>query len=137
MRGARAVQQAVVQGFPQADIGIGIVWINMLPADNALAARLQSLRMSDPRIRHFHDPHRRAGRAIAQALGAPGQVAWDIYLFFSPGGEWGETPPAPIRWAHQLGDSWADPACYHTGGDLVAELARAMGELTTSAGNTA
>jgi hypothetical protein len=104
----------------------------MLPADNAVTARLQSLRMADPRVRHFHDPHRRAGRAIAQALGAPGQVAWDIYLFFPAGREWGETLPAPVHWAHQLGDGWADPAHYHSGQDLVAELARAMGELTAS-----
>ncbi len=86
--------------------------------------------MRDPRVRHFHDPHKLVGKAIPQSLGGPGGVAWDVYLFYPKGSEWADSPPPPAIWAHQLqGSSWADPARYRRGNDLVAELQKAMEQL--------
>lgn len=116
---------------------MGIVWVNMLPLDGMVAARLMAQGMQAPSVRHFHDPSKQAGRAVAQSLGAPGKVAWDIYLFYAKGATWDQGLPPPTRWAHQLSGSWVDPARYRHGNDLMAELYRAMDELTgaSEAGN--
>ena len=130
MNGARAVQEAIVKGYPDADISVSIVWINMLPSDNRIMAHVRAQTMQDPRVRHFHDPKKRVGLAIARSLGGRDKVAWDIYLFFAPGDEWDGGPPPPAWWAHQLsGSSWADPAHYHHGDDLIGQLRQAMADL--------
>jgi hypothetical protein len=124
------VQEAIVDGYPHADISVSIVWINMLPLDNRATARVRAQTMQDPRVRHFSDPRKRVGRAIAQSLGGRNKVAWDIYLFYAPGAEWEGAPPPPAWWAHQLtGSSWADAAHYHHGHDLVERLRRATADL--------
>ncbi len=103
----------------------------MLRWDGALTAKLLAATLRDPRVRHFHDPNRRAGRAVAESLGGYGKIAWDIYLFYAPGGEWSDTLPVPATWAHQLSDSgWADPARDHRGDDLAWQLHAAMMSLS-------
>lgn len=82
--------------------------------------------IADPRVQHFHDVHKLAGKAVARALGANGKTAWDTYLFFGREAMWQDALPAPIAWMHQLGDSWAEPAHYHSGDDLVAQLHNCM-----------
>ena len=130
MEGTRAVREAIVKGYPDADISVSIVWINMLPSDNRIMAHVQAHTMQDLRVRHFHDPKKRVGRAVARSLGGRDKVAWDIYLFFAPGGRWDGGPPPPAWWAHQLsGSSWADPAHYHHGDDLIGQLRQAMADL--------
>jgi len=138
------VQRVLAEGFPHADLAAAVVWpwgatlrwINMLPTDGGLTAQLAARGMPDARLRFFHDPDKAVGRAVAlgshlevaQSLGAPGQVAWDVYLCYDKGLEWREALPAPTRWAHQLDDPWAAPARHFTGGELLQELARAMQE---------
>jgi hypothetical protein len=133
VQGARAVQRSIIQAYPDADISIVIVWIDMLENDYEATARRAAAGFApDGRVRHFHDPRRMAGRAIAAGLGATeGQVAWDIYLFYGPDSQWTEDPPAPAHWVHQLADStWADAGRYHTEEHLVQELNRATKEVT-------
>ncbi len=102
----------------------------MLPDDAAEAAGPSARIIADPRVRHFHDPEKRAGKAIAESLGSEDGLAWDIYLFYASGGQWSDGPPAPIDWMHQLPSSWADPARFHTGDELPVELGKAMKRLT-------
>ena len=103
----------------------------MLPFDNILTARFMAQTIKAPSVRHFHDPGKQVGKIIAQSLGAQGKVAWDIYLFYPKRIKWDDSPPPPAMWAHQLGtNSWADPARYHRGDDLIEELYRAMEQLT-------
>lgn len=121
-----------MSGFPNADISVSIVWIDMLPPDNLSAAEQSALMIGDHRARHFHDPHRRAGQVVAQSLGEPGMIAWDIYLFYAAGEEWEAAMPAPVYWAHQLSATgWGDH--YHWGDDCYAELYRAFQRLAGSA----
>jgi hypothetical protein len=132
VQGARAVQRAILRDFPDADISVCIVWINMLPLDGLATAKLSARIIADPRACHLHDPEKLAGKAIAQSLGGKDKVAWDIYLFYKAGDEWNDGPPAPIRWAHQLqGSEWADSAHYHSGDDLIKELHEIMQDLTS------
>ena len=105
-----------------ADLVAMIVWIEILHEDRAADVEALAREMTDPRIRWFHDPKRRAGRAIASSLGATGKVAWDVYLFFDANAEWKNKPPASPQWVHQLDDSWADPTRLRFGDRLEPEL---------------
>jgi hypothetical protein len=124
------VQKVIVQADRAADIRVAIAWIHMLPLDNAAAARGMAATMQDPRVQHFHDPQGHAGAAVAASLGAAGNVAWDIYLFYPAGQGWQDGPPAPADWAHQLqGSTWADASHYHRGNDLVRQMETAMARI--------
>jgi hypothetical protein len=120
------VHRVLAQGNADANLGAMIVWIEMLAEDKEADIIALAREMTDPRIRWFHDPRHRAGRAIATSLGGTGQVAWDVYLFFDAGVEWKKQPPAPGQWAHQLGDKWADPTRHHFGDELEPELGRLL-----------
>lgn len=129
MVGARAVLKSVIDLFPNADISVSIVWINILADDNEERAKESAgIFIPDPRIRHFYDPDKRSGIEIAQSLGGKkGAVAWDIYLFYKSGYEWLKNPPRPTNWVHQLKeDSWADPNFYYKGDDLADKLSDIM-----------
>ncbi len=104
-----------------------------LEGDTEAAAIPSSTIIADPRAAQFYDADRRVGTTIAQGLGGPGEIAWDIYLFYPPGPSWDASPPAPIAWMHQLGVSWADPAHRHCGADLVEQLRHTMQRLVGSA----
>ena len=60
----------------------------MLPTDDADAARVAAQSIQDRRVRHFYDPKRQVGKVLAQSLGEPDQIAWDMYLFYAAGSEW-------------------------------------------------
>ena len=124
MRGARAVHRVLAHEGQDANLVALIVWVEMLPEDKAANVEALAGEMTDPRIQWFHDPKQRAGRAIASSLGAPGKVAWDVYLFFDADVEWKNKPPATHQWVHQLGDSWADPTRLRFGDQLEPELRR-------------
>jgi len=99
----------------------------MLSEDTEAEAQRSALIIDDPRARHFHDPAKRSGQAIAASLGWKDYVAWDIYLFYEAGRRWLDGPPAPAHFAHQLpGES----AHFRTGDDLVRELREVMKRLT-------
>ena len=120
---------AVLAASPDAGVAAAVVWIPMLEADSEPAAAASAALLPDPRATHFYDPHRRAGAAVAASIGAPSQVAWDMYLFYEPAARWpsgavagGPSPapgalsaPPPAAWFHQLGGpgrEWADPSRY-------------------------
>ncbi len=120
------MHRALTEQDPDAGLAVMIVWLEMLPEDKEADLGALAGEMADPRIRWFHDPQRRAGRAIATSLGASGEVAWDVYLLFDVHAEWKKQPPAPRQWIHQLGDSWADPTRRRFGDQLEPELERLL-----------
>jgi hypothetical protein len=91
------------------------VWIDMLTPDNWPAAEAAaSIFEPYAHVAQFHDPGRLIGSAVAASIGAPGRIAWDMYLFYGAGAKWDGEAPRPLDWAHQLGqDDWADPGRYH------------------------
>ena len=101
----------------------------MLPEDTKERARLEADKFRDPQIHHFYDPNKRSGAAIADSLGYKDRVAWDIYLFYTAGAAWLDTPPPPAAWMHQLSETWLTRKHYHKGDDLVRELSLAMQRL--------
>ena len=102
----------------------------MLEDDNEEAAKRSTRIIKDQRVRQYYDPQRMAGKAIAESLGAPGQVAWDMYLFYSRDIEWGESLPVPFDWAHQLSEAWANPSHFAWGPNLPGRLDEIMSRLT-------
>ena len=51
----------------------------MLPGDDKNVAHHQAEHMISPRIAHFHDPAKRAGNVIEEAMGARSRVTWNIF----------------------------------------------------------
>lgn len=124
------MQSGILEAFPGVDITALIAWVPMLPEDSAAAAAGSANLISDRRAQHFYDGSRVAGSAVAQSLGAAGQVAWDTYVFYQRGVRWGDAPPSPAAWVHQLGtQSWADPTRYRSGEELVRALRHATSQM--------
>ena len=94
----------------------------MLPDDTLEAASMAAGALTDSRVRHFFDPERQAGKAIARSLRWDGQTARDTYLFYAPGQKWEDLPPSPRDFAHQLTNAWADRDRLKIAGDLVDYL---------------
>ena len=126
------MQRSILDLFPDEEISLMVVWMRMYEADSLDAAENASeLFRSDDRVVQFYDPEKMIGLAIAKGLGAEeDEVAWDVYLFYDGGARWGDRPPEPLAWAHQLSESsWADPSRFHQGEDLAKELQDLMEDL--------
>ena len=128
--GAIAVNEAVVVAYPAADVSIFVVWIDILPSDDYAAAQRVAGIFNDPRVRQFHDPNRLVGDSFAKGL-LEQPPAWDMYLLYAatPQQLWGDYPPKPADWMHQLASGAADPARRRSGRDLVVGLYHAMLDL--------
>lgn len=118
-------------GLTPSQVSVLAVWIDMLRTDGRPAAeRAAAIFESHPEVPQFHDPNQLAGAAVASALGAPGRVAWDMYLFFEASDHFVEDLPRPRDWAHQLARTeWADPGRFHWGDDLRTALRSKMAAL--------
>ncbi len=63
----------------------------------------RAARFPDTRVSHFVDLDTRLGERFGPVLELPdGQLAWDAFLLFDAGVDWGEAPPRPTFWMHQL-----------------------------------
>lgn len=126
------MQKVLLEEFPDANLDILIVWLKMYESDSLdviqEAARLFS---HDPRVTQFYDPAKACGLEVSEGLGAePGEVAWDIYLFYDRQAEWSEQLPGPVDWVHQLsGSSWAEPGRLFQGEQLARKLREIMNHL--------
>ena len=98
----------------------------MLPNDSFETAANAASPFSDRRVRHFFDPEKQVGNAIADSLSWAGRIAWDIYLFYAAGQKWIDQPPSPVFYAHQLTNAWADRDHFRLAADLTEELRVSM-----------
>jgi hypothetical protein len=106
--GARAAAQAVLSLPAACDFRLYIVWLPVLANDSLQAAEGARLSLSqDARLAHFWDHDLIISRTYHQVLQL-GQrqrrhrVAWDIFLLYRAGPLWGDVPPVPSFWMHQL-----------------------------------
>lgn len=83
-----------------------VVWLPILPDDDAQAAARVARRFVDPRVTHYWDPDRALGLLLGERLALPPHdpglttgVAWDVYLLFGRGARWAD---APAFWMSQL-----------------------------------
>ena len=98
----------------------------MMSGDTYKATQKAVKKFKDGRVKHFYDPRQLSGRALAASLGHSDKVAWDVYLFYPPRMMWGELPPPPEVFMHQLRDSWADQDCLFEKDRLRAKLTETM-----------
>ena len=121
---------ATLASHPAANIAAAVVWLPMIDGDSEPAAAESAALVPDPRTTHFYDPNHLAGRAIAASVGAPGHIAWDMYLFYEPTTRWPPTSspdaaPISTTWFHQLGGTgrqWAGPDRYRWSEHLAESL---------------
>lgn len=124
------MQTTVLGAHPGAGLSVHVVWVPVLATDTIDTARTMVSMINDPRAAHFYDGTREVSRAVADAIGGNGAVAWDCYLFYRAGVRWDKMLPVPDRWMHQLGPSvWADPTRFRWRDSLTAELRSAAAVL--------
>ncbi len=76
----------------------------MLPSDAKLTVGRATKSFDEPRVTHYWDGENALSKAFAPVLGID-QEAWDVYMLYDKGAEWGETPSKPVYWQEQLGIS--------------------------------
>ena len=97
-----------VKKIGAADLRVYVVWVPILPDDDAAAAARAARTLTDPRVTHYWDQGRSLGDALGESLALPAReagrahgAAWDVYLVFGRDARWGE---APSSWMQQLDD---------------------------------
>jgi hypothetical protein len=96
-------------GDPQ--LRVYVVWLPIQPQAKmglgGSAAQRESTRVADPRAAHFYDSDAWLGRVFRETIGLPeGSPAWDVFFVFDRDARWGEQPPEPAFWMHQLSARW-------------------------------
>lgn len=154
---ARAVSRGILEAYPEADFSLSVVWIDILATDERAEAITSADILVDPRVRHFHDPNRRMGLALAphtglhsmpQILERLGQdpkelegsfnatylrspaTLFDVVFFYDAKARWIEQPPAPSEWVTQLDPdlyTGYDRERFRWGDELIDELRRLAG----------
>jgi len=130
IEGAIAIREAILEEYPEKDISITIVWVDMFPGDDYRSAKRTGRILSDPRVKHFFDYKLLSGVSFAKTLGATNfearrNPAWDIYMFYPKDMKWEDSAPVPDDYTHQLSRSyrhWADWKYYNSGRDLYETL---------------
>lgn len=131
LQGAQAVQKSVIDQMKSKDIGVIIVWTNMLKTDDKENAYKAASMFKDPSIVQYFDADNKFGDMVAKRLNPKGEKAWDIYMFYDKEIEWNKAIPRPFEYAHQLSASlhpWVDNTKYFCGNDLTKRLT----DITTS-----
>jgi len=129
--GARAVRDHVLDA--DADVEVHVVWGRVLPSDDRQAVLAAAETLEGDAVRHYWDPEMLLGRRLGEHMALLGaDFAWDVYLFYAPGAAWGDTPPEPAAWAHQMSGLEADH--FRTGDELDAFLEDGVDELSRHPG---
>jgi hypothetical protein len=118
------MQSSVLSTIDDLSLRAYVVWVPILPDDNHAAAIGSSALVPDGRAAHFWDEQRLLPALFAGVLGlSQDWPAWDVYLAYEAGASWGQAPPAPAFWQHQLGDVTTAP---RLNGDVFAVQVRAL-----------
>lgn len=89
------MQQNILEKHPNAKVAVYAAWLPMLATD--ARSEWDASLLDDPRVRHFWDEERTAGRWFAEAdLKADrfGPIVWDAYLLFGPNSRWDDEQTA-------------------------------------------
>ena len=102
-RYGQGVVRALFAEFPDEKLAGFIIWVPMLPADSAEAAKLEQDTITDPRLQCWFDADQVAANTWSSFIGLP-TATWDVYAIYDAAVVWdeGAPPPAPRIWMHQL-----------------------------------
>lgn len=107
--GASVIQENVISKFATDKLAVYVVWVPLLNLQDPATLQRhahQYAKLIPPgsRVTHYSDPGAYAGKAYGPILSVPyGSPAWDVYMAFGADVRWGNTPPAPAYFEHQLG----------------------------------
>ena len=106
------------------DVRVYSVWVPIIWSDFERSVPRATARLGDQRVSHYWDGQGELVRGYSPVLGLPReQPAWDVYLLFDRDAQWGNDPPAPLFWMHQLG---IDEERQLDGARLAAEVTRLL-----------
>lgn len=114
MNGARGVQRDVLAKVDDESLEVFVVWMGVMRGRDTREAAIQSMAVvPDGRAQHFYIGDWTLGEAIDDVIELPldpqdpskpvSPLAWDVYLVFDTAAQWGDEPPSPQSWMHQLG----------------------------------
>jgi len=105
LRGARVVRDQVLNNLSRGKFKAYVVWTPVLFGDCREAAEESLREVPDPRVTHFWDNDKALGKKFGHLLELPHgkKFAWDVYLLYDARAYWGDHPPEPNDWMHQLG----------------------------------
>lgn len=100
------VQNDVLAALQSDKVKVYVVWTPVLQEDNGQAADQAVAGVPDVRATHFWDPEKSLGFALGRTVTLPRgrKLAWDVYFAFDAQAKWGNEPPTPAFWMHQLAD---------------------------------
>ncbi|MGH9863177.1 MAG: hypothetical protein ACRD35_07115 [Candidatus Acidiferrales bacterium] len=126
------MKQQVLDAQPNSELEVYVVWVPVLSrlSLEGLRGPAQAAgrkRLADTRVLNFLDPELRLGMPYGRVLGLAGdEPAWDVFLVFERGVRWGERPPAPTAWMHQLGElPWSKRLDARKLAEVIESLQRA------------
>jgi len=130
IQGAKSIEAAIVQKMKDKNIGVIIVWTNMLKSDDQTTALYAASLFEGKSVTQFFDGENKFGDIVARTINPKGEKAWDIYLFFDGETQWTHKLPRPFEYVHQLGPTseWVDRTKYYCGEKLTQRL----GDITSS-----
>ena len=102
MDGARWVQREILDANRTAPLRVYAVWFDMFDGDER--ATVDTGLLSDPRVTHFWDEGKAAGRWYAAFTrpGDPAWVEWDAFFVYPPGATWDVSGTRPLRWGRTV-----------------------------------
>jgi hypothetical protein len=102
-RYGQGVVRALFEEFPDEKLAGFIVWVPMLPTDNADTAKFEQGTITDPRLQCWFDGDKAAANAWSSFIGLA-NTTWDVYAAYESGVAWepAAPPPTPNIWMHQL-----------------------------------
>ena len=118
------VQDEVLDVVDSADLRVYAIWEPILRNDNHQSARQAPQLVPDPRVTHYWVDGRDVGALFQEPIQLKSEVAWDVYLVYTPGTVWGDSVPVPEYFQHQL--SGRLPKEQRLDGAVLAQKIRAM-----------
>ena len=99
------MQTEVLDDIDDPSLRAYVAWVPVLPEDVEPPDEETVGLVPDARARHFWDGEGHLPKLFHSVLGLPTDwPAWDVYLIYPPGVTWGDAPPSPSYWEHQLGE---------------------------------
>jgi hypothetical protein len=101
-RYGQGIVRGLFEAFPDEKLAGFIIWVPMLPADNADTANHEQETITDSRVRCWFDADKATANAWSSFIGLP-TTTWDVYAIYDAGAMWDDgAPPPPSIWMHQL-----------------------------------
>jgi hypothetical protein len=91
-KGARVVQQEVLDVVDTTELRAYAIWEPILQNDNHKSALQATTLIPDARVTHYWVDGRDVGKLFQHSIEL-NETAWDVYLVYPPGVVWGDEAP--------------------------------------------